>query len=107
MSIIFGNKTISGSMSNENVINEINELKGDIASLSPLIVSTSLPDATANNYARFCIVTSGKTDRLFINLKTNGVYGWIELKHGPIPSGNDSAILGNAIIGTLILGNGV
>lgn len=51
-----------------------------VPSLSPPIVSTSLPDATADNYARFCIVTIDETDRLFINLKTNGVYGWIELK---------------------------
>lgn len=86
---------------------KIDELKSDISLLSPPIISTSLPDATADNYARFCIVTTDETDRFFINLKTNGVYGWIELKQGSIPSGNDSAILGNAIIGTLILGKGV
>lgn len=78
-----------------------NEIKNSLLELEPHIVE-ELPEASINNYTKFYIINDEGNDRLFINLKSNNTYGWFEFKQSG--TAETTAELGQAILGTLVLG---
>lgn len=66
-----------------------------------VVIVSELPTATADNYGTFALL-QGATDRLFFNMKKNGSFTWYEFAQG---EGDNSAILGRAILGRMILGS--
>lgn len=95
----------------EKVSGQVRELAQSIDYATPIIADV-LPAASADNHTRFAIIR-GDTERLFINLKNNGLYMWYELKQGgeasedePVEDGlvEDSSVLGVGKIGQLVLG---
>lgn len=64
-------------------------------------VAETKPVASEDTRGKWLIVPDGTTDRLYICLRVNGVYDWVEFKGNS--SSSTTSILGKATLGTMIL----
>lgn len=88
----------------------------DVAT-EPTIVVNKLPAASANHQGRILLLEANNTDTPYMCLKKSGAYAWYEIKTGasgiqgegdlptpPAESGETTAKLGVAVLGTMVLG---
>lgn len=68
-----------------------------------LSIYNTLPEATETMRGRMIIVPEGNTDKLYICLSIKGVYTWVSFDDTNV-SGETTSILGQATLGSLILG---
>jgi len=77
-------------------ITELNAVRDEVTAVK-ILKMTELPEASLDNHGRFCIISDGSDDKLYINLKTEGLYKWHEFK-------KVTSALGSGILGALFLG---